>query len=51
MFWEENLEATVGFEPTHRDFADPRLNHLATSPPKILYHGSKDVQERDQVLS
>jgi len=24
---------------------------LATSPPKILYHGSKDVQERDQVLS
>ncbi len=26
------LEATVGFEPTHRGFADPRLNHLATSP-------------------
>ena len=28
------LEATVGFEPTHRGFADPRLNHLATSPVK-----------------
>ena len=26
------LEATTGFEPVNRDFADPRLNHLATSP-------------------
>jgi hypothetical protein len=26
------LEATGGFEPPNRGFADPRLNHLATSP-------------------
>ena len=26
------LEATGGFEPPHRGFADLRLNHLATSP-------------------
>ena len=34
------LEATGGFEPPNRGFADPRLNHLATSPlyelPKLL---------------
>lgn len=26
------LEATIGFEPMHRGFADPPLNHLGTSP-------------------
>ena len=26
------LEATGGFEPPNRGFADLRLNHLATSP-------------------
>ena len=26
------LEAASGFEPLNRGFADPRLNHLATSP-------------------
>ena len=26
------LEATGGIEPPNRGFADPRLNHLATSP-------------------
>ncbi len=29
---EEQLEATGGFEPPNRGFADLRLNHLATSP-------------------
>ncbi len=28
----ENLEAAVGFEPTHRGFADLSLNHLGTPP-------------------
>jgi hypothetical protein len=32
------MEATVGFEPTHRGFADPRLDHLATSPSKSGFH-------------
>ena len=26
------MEATGGIEPPNRGFADPRLNHLATSP-------------------
>ncbi len=26
------MEATGGFEPPNKGFADPRLNHLATSP-------------------
>src|SRR5258706_16154376 len=31
------LEATGGFEPPHKGFADLSLNHLGTSPrPKIL---------------
>ena len=29
---EVSLEATGGFEPPNRGFADLRLNHLATSP-------------------
>ena len=28
----EGMEATGGFEPPNRGFADLRLNHLATSP-------------------
>jgi hypothetical protein len=28
----KHLEATSGFEPLNRGFADPCLNHLATSP-------------------
>jgi hypothetical protein len=31
LFYKK-LEATTGFEPVNRGFADPRLNHLATSP-------------------
>ncbi len=27
-----SIEATIGFEPMHRGFADLRLSHLATSP-------------------
>ncbi len=29
---ETKLEATTGFEPVNKGFANPRLNHLATSP-------------------
>ncbi len=32
FFIGDKLEATGGFEPPNRGFADPRLNHLATSP-------------------
>ena len=28
----EKVEATIGFEPMHRGFADPPLNRLGTSP-------------------
>ncbi len=27
-----DVEATSGFEPLHKGFADPPLNHLGTSP-------------------
>ena len=29
------MEATGGIEPPNRGFADPRLNHLATSPLRL----------------
>jgi hypothetical protein len=32
------LEATGGFEPPNRGFADPRLNLLATSPLQVLFY-------------
>jgi hypothetical protein len=32
------LEATGGFEPPNRGFADPRLNLLATSPYVLLFY-------------
>ena len=35
----EELEATIGFEPMHRGFADLPLNHLGTSP-GMLFVGS-----------
>ena len=38
-------KATGGFEPPHRGFADPRLNHLATSPspPAPINRGGKQI--------
>ena len=34
MGWrQKELEATGGIEPPNRGFANPCLNHLATSPP------------------
>ncbi len=32
------MEATGGFEPPNRAFAELRLNHLATSPRRLYYH-------------
>jgi hypothetical protein len=43
------LEATSGFEPLNRGFADPCLNHLATSP--IIPNGAEDeIRTRDFLL-
>ncbi len=30
------IEATIGFEPMHRGFADLPLSHLGTSPSPLL---------------
>ena len=32
-----DLEATGGIEPPNKGFANPRLNHLATSPASFEY--------------
>ncbi len=45
----KKLEATTGFEPVHRGFADPRLNHLATSP--LKFFGAEDgIRTHDPLL-
>jgi hypothetical protein len=42
------MEATSGFEPLNRGFADPCLNHLATSP---FIDGAEDeIRTRDFLL-
>jgi hypothetical protein len=44
----DRLEATGGFEPPDRGFADPRLNLLATSPDE---NGAEDgIRTRDLLL-
>ena len=46
---EKKLEATSGFEPLNRGFADPCLNHLATSPRSDS--GAEDgIRTRDLLL-
>ena len=41
-------KAASGFEPLHRGFADPRLNHLATPP---YSSGAEDgIRTRDLLL-
>ena len=42
------LEATGGFEPPDRGFADPRLNHLATSP---LWCRGGDLNSHERKLT
>jgi hypothetical protein len=43
------MEATSGFEPLNRGFADPCLNHLATSPQNN--DGAEDeIRTRDFLL-
>gem|GEM_PF-5973181 len=44
----QELEATGGFEPPYRAFAEPRLNHLATSPrtQEISLRGPAGVTRR-----
>jgi hypothetical protein len=47
VYLTEELEATTGFEPVNRGFADPRLNHLATSP---LFGAEDEIRTRDLLL-
>jgi hypothetical protein len=45
------MEATSGFEPLNRGFADPCLNHLATSPLIPISNGAEDeIRTRDFLL-
>jgi hypothetical protein len=44
----QKMEATTGFEPVNRGFADPRLNHLATSPQKT--RAEDEIRTRDPLL-
>jgi hypothetical protein len=43
---ESYLEATSGFGPLNRGFADPCLNHLATSPFQPDWSGRRDWNSR-----
>ena len=44
------MEATSGFEPLNRGFADPRLNHLATSPRSKKNGAEDEIRTRDFLL-
>ena len=54
-----DLEATGGIEPPNKGFANPRLNHLATSPASFEYiplkplhkHKPQHLTRRTQTLS
>ena len=41
---KKRIEAVVGFKPTHKSFADFRVNRFTTQPPKKIVYMKKNCQ-------